>query len=140
MTIERERTEQTVHHQRPRADHAACTATRLDFEDALEQGRVVRHAAAMAALALGELLSNAVRHGRAYADGCIEVSWTLAEDRVRISVADAGDAPRLSANLPGAESPGGRGLWMVEQVSVDWGVVREAGTEVWAVFAAPRRG
>ncbi|QWC86349.1 ATP-binding protein [Nocardioidaceae bacterium] len=140
MTIERERTEQTVHHARPRATHAACTETRNAFEHVLEDGRVVRHAAAMAALALGELLSNAVRHGQAYADGCIEVSWTLAADRVRISVTDAGVAPRLDATLPSADSPGGRGLWMVEQVSVDWGVVREGGTEVWAVFAAPRRG
>ena len=138
MTVDDDVSQQ-VQTLRPRADHAECTDARLVFEDALEAARVVQQDIAMTALAVGELLSNAVRHGSAFEDGCIDFSWVLGQDRVEVAVRDAGSAPQLVARLPEAGSATGRGLWMVSQVCLDWGAESDGGTRVWAAFAATRR-
>ena len=123
----------------PRATHAACTEARLLFEGDLEAARVVQQDIAMAAMALGELLSNGVRHGKPFADGTLEVSWSLQDQTVHVAVRDAGVAPRLEARLPEVDSATGRGLWMIAQVCQRWGVEQDDGTRVWAIFSATRR-
>jgi anti-sigma regulatory factor (Ser/Thr protein kinase) len=91
-----------------------------------------------AALVITELLSNAIRHAAPLPGAQVRVTWTLDHDAVRVAVSDAGDGalPHVTEPAPGA--PGGRGLGIVETLSVHWGVLRDNGeTTVWALLSAP---
>ena len=81
------------------------------------------------ALVASELASNAVQHGRS------RFTVTLRDDggRVRVEVTDFGaGVPAPVAAAPGAVR--GRGLRIVEALSIAWGVCRNEGTgkTVWA--------
>lgn len=65
------------------------------------------------ALALSELISNAIRHGPA---GPIEVTLDWSEDRPRLAVRDRGPGFPLHITLPDGRSEGGRGLYLVAQL------------------------
>ncbi len=88
-------------------------------------------------LVAAELASNAVIHGRS---GCgADVKVTLAPGPYGLTV-EVHDA---SAMLParrqaGCEAEGGRGLVIVQALSLRWGVVRRdgAGKHTWALIAA----
>lgn len=92
-------------------------------------------------LATTELVTNAVRHGGSDAAGELTLSFEIG-DKVRVAVSDAGaakDAPHVRELDP--ETPGGLGLFIVEQLSDEWGVERAADrTTVWFEMsvAAPR--
>jgi signal transduction histidine kinase len=76
-------------------------------------------------LALTELVSNAVRHGR----GRAWVEIHRYDDRIRIEVVDDGDAaPAVRKEPPSAD--GGWGLRMVDAVSTRWGAFAGT-THVW---------
>lgn len=82
-----------------------------------------------AELITSELVTNAIEHG----DGSIELRMYALDDRVRISVLDQnlGSLPRVIADR-GLEV-GGRGLSLIEQISVAWGHdVIDGSKEVWA--------
>jgi len=82
-------------------------------------------------LAVSELVTNAVRHGR----GLPVLRLTSMTGGLRIEVADASPTPPR-IRQPGAD--GGRGLRMVELLSAGWGVVRtDEGKVVWCEFHAP---
>jgi anti-sigma regulatory factor (Ser/Thr protein kinase) len=79
-------------------------------------------------LALSELVTNAVRQG----DGPVRVTLEAADGSLAVEVFDSGHrlpTPRESA----VDSPGGRGLHLVEQICDAWGVREELeGKTVWA--------
>ena len=66
---------------------------------------------------------------------------THARDVVRVSVLDGGagfEAPRGPVAPP--DGPGGWGLYLVEQLAVDWGVDNRNGTSrVWFEMPVPVR-
>ena len=79
-----------------------------------------------ALIVVSELVSNAVRHAQALADGCIELVWRLADNRLEIEVADGGpDRARGSRPLH-ASDEAGRGLFIVTALSEDVVVERAA--------------
>ena len=87
-------------------------------------------------LAMTELVGNSVRHG----SGPIEVDLCDDGDLLVLQVTDGSDA------LPGqphqrATSEGGRGLLLIENLAVRWGVRprQGGGKTVWCEFA-PRAG
>ncbi len=85
-------------------------------------------------LAVSELVGNAVSHtgGRS-----VLLRLTMTPRRVRIEVGDAAPGP-LEVREAEDEAEGGRGLWIVSELAVRWGVTQaEPGKRVWVEFALP---
>lgn len=81
-------------------------------------------------LLVSELVTNSIRHAGVGADGAVELSIRLIGGGVRVEVTDegAGFEPPVEPD-PGTES--GWGLYLVDQISDRWGVLRDRGTRVW---------
>jgi anti-sigma regulatory factor (Ser/Thr protein kinase) len=89
-------------------------------------------------LAVSELVTNAIVHGR----GLIDVSLTRVDGRLRLDVSDEGahDATGLPAARGDRDDLGGWGLQLVDRLAVDWGVGQWGGrTHVWMERPAPDR-
>ncbi|HET9079546.1 MAG TPA: ATP-binding protein [Trebonia sp.] len=87
-------------------------------------------------LVLSELISNALRHATPLPGQLIRVSWGLGEDCVEVAVSDGGGPTVPVINKPAANEIGGRGLGIVDKLSLRWGVhggQDGAGLTVWAV-------
>lgn len=84
-----------------------------------------------AALMVSELVTNALRHGI----GTISLRIDVETDALRVEVSDEGDVALRSSPVPGAH--GGWGLWIVDQLSDDWGVL-DGSTRVWFRLRRPR--
>jgi anti-sigma regulatory factor (Ser/Thr protein kinase) len=81
-------------------------------------------------LVTSEVVSNAVRHGGS--GGSVHVRAAPHGDHLRVEVTDEGPGmvPRPRATEP--DEHGGFGLFIVEQLTRRWGVVRERDrTRVW---------
>jgi anti-sigma regulatory factor (Ser/Thr protein kinase)/anti-anti-sigma regulatory factor len=91
------------------------------------------HLIAHGALAASELVSNAVVHARTV----MTLQVKLRPQYLYIAVFDSATAqPVPSRGHPGTDTPGGRGLHLVELVSARWGCQRRHdGKVVWAAFA-----
>lgn len=95
-----------------------------------------RAAAEDVLLVVSELVTNACLH----ADGPEELRIGSSAKKLRLEVVDLGSgapAPR-TPHRPGR--PGGHGMFIVQRLCLDWGVVRNpdgAGKTVWAELAAP---
>jgi len=91
-------------------------------------------AASDAALALNEMVTNAVVHG----SGEIRTHLALVDAGVRIEVHDHGGVGPVVRRPSSPLHPGGRGLDIISRVSTAWGwdQATEAGTTVWAVIPA----
>ncbi|MCX4235745.1 ATP-binding protein [Streptomyces ortus] len=89
------------------------------------------------ALVVGELAANAVAHGRVPGRGfSLRLTLDAAAGLVRIEVADAASVKRPPA-VPSAPHPGsesGRGLLLVDALTVRWGSAprHPVGKTVWA--------
>jgi anti-sigma regulatory factor (Ser/Thr protein kinase) len=82
-------------------------------------------------LVVSELVTNAVVHGA----GEVVLDVTVAEDRVRVEVADAEPVLATPPPVP-FDGDSGRGLLLVSRLARRWGVRREAhGKVVWADLA-----
>ena len=120
----------------PTADGLAAGARRL-VTDTLVSWGVPLDRRTDAALAVSELVTNAVLHSRAR-DAEIEVE-DLGET-VRIVAECSGEAPgrRVHPLAPGRTQPGGRGLAVVDALSVRWGVEGTSrGVRAWCELPAP---
>jgi len=86
-----------------------------------------------AGLVLSELVSNALRHGSPLPDQTFRVCWRLGPERVEIAVSDGGGPTAPTVAEPEKLESGGRGLGIVDRLSLRWGVCDEGGeTTVWA--------
>lgn len=86
-----------------------------------------------AGLVLSELVSNALRHGAPLPGDTFRVSWRLGAQSLHITVIDGGGPTMPAVSEPAVFQAGGRGLGIVESLSVCWGVHDEgARTTVWA--------
>lgn len=111
-----------------RIPESAAAARRL-VSEALEVWNLSQ-VADTATLITTELVSNAIRHARG--EGIRVNVMRLTEQRVRVSVLDRDcTRPQMQEPDPGGEE--GRGLFIVNAESVDWGVdVLPGGKQVWA--------
>jgi anti-sigma regulatory factor (Ser/Thr protein kinase) len=92
-----------------------------------------------AALVLSELLSNALCHATALPGSGLRVSWCLEADCVRICVTDGGAQTVPELGKPNPLTTGGRGLRIVEWLSLCWGTRHDdEGTTVWAEVPVPQ--
>src|SRR5579875_3419356 len=84
---------------------------------------------------VSELVTNVVLHARSP----IEITMSVGEGAIEVSVADTDDRtpqPRLAGEI---WDEGGRGLALVSALSDDWGVaLRSPGKQVWVRLPAPR--
>jgi anti-sigma regulatory factor (Ser/Thr protein kinase) len=86
-----------------------------------------------AALIVSELVTNSVLHANVGINEVMILELTRLDDRIRIAVTDPGShlEPRMLPIEP--MTPGGLGLRVVDAISSDWGVARDASgpTRVW---------
>ncbi|GAA0834342.1 ATP-binding protein [Streptosporangium amethystogenes subsp. fukuiense] len=94
-----------------------------------------------AELLVSELVSNAVRHSESgRAGGLVTVAVANCGESVQIAVTDSGSATCAPRIPPGQDegAEGGRGLWLVRELSLSWGWHEgAAGRIVW--FRLARR-
>ena len=125
----------------PWAPSSVATA-RWQLAADLREAGLVSNAIGDAALVLSELLSNAIRHARPLPGALVQVSWSLRDGSLTVSVRDGGGPTRPHSGHPPPSALGGRGLEIVECLASTWGVQASTdGVTVWATLAAsPCRG
>jgi anti-sigma regulatory factor (Ser/Thr protein kinase) len=111
----------------------------------LADARVFETTACDAGLVLSELISNALRHATPLPGATVRVAWRLDGDCLEIAVSDGGGPTVPAVNKPGSSAIGGRGLGIVDRLSLRWGVCTFTGgdgetdgggaTTVWAQLA-----
>jgi anti-sigma regulatory factor (Ser/Thr protein kinase) len=83
-------------------------------------------------LLVTELVTNAVRHAGAGPDGTVGLTVRMAPGHVHVEVADCGSGFRRGVPTPNEDDAGGWGLYLVDRIADDWGVVTaDSGTRVW---------
>jgi anti-sigma regulatory factor (Ser/Thr protein kinase) len=95
-----------------------------------------RAAAEDALLIVSELVTNACLH----ADGPDELRIGYGPKVLRVEVVDAGSGQPTPRTPHRAGRPGGHGMFIVQRLCLDWGVVRNpegVGKTVWAELAGP---
>ncbi|GAA3191700.1 MULTISPECIES: ATP-binding protein [Streptomyces] len=95
-----------------------------------------RAAAEDVLLVVSELVTNACLH----AEGPEELRLRCSAKVLRLEVADLGAGSPAPRTPHRAGRPGGHGMFIVQRLCLDWGVVRNAdgpGKTVWAELAAP---
>ena len=95
-----------------------------------------RAAAEDVLLVVSELVTNACLH----AEGPDELWITCDKKVIRIEVSDKGTGQPAPRTPHRAGRPGGHGMFIVQRLCLDWGVVRApgvAGKTVWAELGAP---
>ncbi|MEV5062246.1 ATP-binding protein [Streptomyces sp. NPDC053794] len=86
---------------------------------------------------VSELATNALRHGAPKPDEFLVRVLHDDDTRVRVEVLDRNDGVPVARQAP-PDDPHGRGLFLVEALADDWGVVPGEGTKsVWAEFKFP---
>ncbi|WP_329457543.1 ATP-binding protein [Streptomyces sp. NBC_01497] len=95
-----------------------------------------RAAAEDVLLVVSELVTNACLH----AEGPERLRVSTAAKVLRLEVTDRGAGQPAPRTPHQAGRPGGHGMFIVQRLCLDWGVLRTPGTEgktVWAELAAP---
>ncbi|MFJ8542901.1 ATP-binding protein [Streptomyces sp. NPDC093586] len=95
-----------------------------------------RAAAEDVLLVVSELVTNACLH----AEGPDELWITCDKKVIRLEVSDRGAGQPAPRTPHRAGRPGGHGMFIVQRLCLDWGVVRTpgvAGKRVWAELGAP---
>ena len=111
----------------PQAPQSARTKLAETFDDRLD-GPVVNNMR----LLVSELVTNCVVHGGADgAGGPIRVRAAVEDDCVRTEVCHDGPGFAAPSAVPDLDSPGGLGLFLVEQMSKAWGIEHSRETCVW---------
>lgn len=91
-----------------------------------------------AALAVGELFTNAIMHGPA--GGRVLTGYCLWSAGARILVCDGGGPGDPRVVHPAGSAEGGRGLQLIDAISAQWGCFRLPGAQVvWCDLGAPLR-
>lgn len=87
-------------------------------------------------LVASELVTNAVQHSGCHQDDRLRIEVTRRDGNLVISVTDPGlSGGQAEPGRPTRMSPGGRGLQIIQRLSVRWGSRRDAGYRVWAELA-----
>jgi len=85
-------------------------------------------------LLVSELVTNCVKHARVGPEESILLDVDIQDHHVRVTVVDEGpgfEPPDQPLSEQAAEAGSGWGLFLVDQLSDQWGVERKAGATVW---------
>ena len=99
-------------------------------------GAEQRAAAEDVLLVVSELVTNACLH----AEGPDELLLSCDNKVIRLEVSDGGTGQPAPRTPHRAGRPGGHGMFIVQRLCLDWGVIRvpgRAGKTVWAELGAP---
>jgi anti-sigma regulatory factor (Ser/Thr protein kinase) len=110
----------------PRAPESARAKLSESFEQSLGEP-VVNDLR----LLVSELVTNCVLHGGATDEGAITVRTAIRPEAVRTEVCHDGPLFVPPSHDPDLDSPGGLGLFLVEQMSAAWGIDEGCETCVW---------
>jgi anti-sigma regulatory factor (Ser/Thr protein kinase) len=94
-------------------------------------------------LLVSELVTNCVKHAAVGPEESIVLNVAIEADRVRVSVVDEGpgfEPPETPLTEQAAEAGSGWGLFLVDQLSEEWGVERDSGATVWFELDSARGG
>lgn len=83
-----------------------------------------------ALIVISEMIANAVSHGVPTSDGTIEISWSINDGLLELSVYDAGMGGSLKPIDFDEDSLSGRGLSIINRVADRWWVDMSQGTRV----------
>lgn len=115
-----------------RHEPATASAVRRELALDLDLQGIGVDAIDDATLVASELIGNAIRHASGGDRDAWVVSWTVQSGVIVISVEDPSHDLPVRRN-PAPDAPSGRGLAIVETLSVDWGVEHtDRGKRVWA--------
>lgn len=91
-------------------------------------------------IVVSELMTNAIRHARPLADGCLRVRWKVRGEVVEVEVTDGG-GDSVPVPAPAAVwVSSGRGLRIIRSLAHEWGVGEDKGGQtVWAAMGGPSR-
>ena len=92
-------------------------------------------------LLVSELVTNSVRHSNIHARDVVRLDVEVSETALRVEVSDAGEGFEPTPRDLDRSRPGGWGLYLVDELSDRWGVVRDRLTRVWfeVDYASSRR-
>lgn len=114
----------------PGGDDAPTRARR--WVHAQLAGHIPATTASDAALLVSELVTNSVVHANVGPRRALTLDVTTLDGRLRIAVTDPGSRLRPCMLPPDPETPGGRGLLLVDELCETWGVTQDRGpTCVW---------
>jgi anti-sigma regulatory factor (Ser/Thr protein kinase) len=85
-------------------------------------------------LLVSEVVSNAVRHSSGHPDAPIDLLAAFDEQKVTVTVTDAGEGFTPRPRDPGSTRDG-YGLYLLEKVAERWGVESRGDTKVWFELA-----
>lgn len=88
-----------------------------------------------ALIVISEMIANAVCHGKPGDDGTIEISWSIKDSLLELSVLDGGVGGSLRPIDFDEDSLSGRGLAIINRVADRWWVDMSSGTRVNAELA-----
>jgi serine/threonine-protein kinase RsbW len=88
-----------------------------------------------ALIVISEMIANAVCHGEPGQDGTIEISWSIKDSLLELSVLDGGVGGSLRPIDFDEDSLSGRGLAIINRVADRWWVDMSKGTRVNAELA-----
>jgi len=89
-----------------------------------------------ARLIISELVANAIRHAQPLPDGNLGISWRLDPRGVQVAVTDGGAATQPRRVHAPASARAGRGLALVEELSISWWAERtRSRSTVYAVLS-----
>ncbi|MGO9495445.1 MAG: ATP-binding protein [Solirubrobacteraceae bacterium] len=98
----------------------------------LLEGQIPASTASDADLLVSELVTNSVVHAHVGPRRAVTVEVTTLDDRVRIAVTDPGSHLKPFMVPPDPQTPGGLGLFLVDELCETWGVWQDLGlTCVW---------
>lgn len=83
-----------------------------------------------ALIVISEMIANAVSHGKPGDDGTIEISWSINQSLLELSVLDGGEGGSLEPIDFDTDSLSGRGLAIISRVADRWWVDMSEGTRV----------
>ncbi|MFW6773850.1 ATP-binding protein [Nocardioides sp. CPCC 205120] len=105
---------------------------RRNLRTALAERGLPEHVVDDVLIVAGELVVNAVDHGRPGVLGTIRMAWGFTSRHVVLRVVDAGTGPAFVEPEHEEASTRGRGLMMVDVICDDWAVDRGDSTVVTA--------